>query len=89
MDVSLLFDYYMLQTTKGAEQKRRKQSDGTIEVNVNMKTPIPTDRKKNPLQQRQTKTYRGIFIDVNAGRNNSKTCNRRWRCRYNYHEGST
>ena len=46
MGVSVLFDYYMLQTTKDPEQKRRKQSHSTIEVNVNMNTPIPTDRKK-------------------------------------------
>ena len=52
--VSVVFDGYKIETTKGPEQKRRKKNIASIEVNVDWNLPIPSD-KRNFLSSKKNK----------------------------------
>ena len=56
MGVSVLFDNYTIETTKGPEQKRRKNDVVAIQVNVKWNVPIPSD-KKNFLCSKKNKQH--------------------------------
>ena len=45
-NVTVCFDYYELERTKGPEQKRRRQNFSTTQIDVKINTPIPSDRQK-------------------------------------------
>ena len=52
--MSVLFDSYNVETTKGPEQKRRKKDIVSIEVKVDWNLPIPSD-KKNFMSSKRNK----------------------------------